>query len=137
VRRAVATLAADTVDTQRRQGMAERRVAVTAREDGMAELWALLPAEGAAAVIAAVDALAAVTSADDARSGDQRRADALVDLGVAALHDPLLPRAQGTRPAIQVTVAASTLLGHDEQPGDLAGHGPIPAGRGGPPARGR
>jgi hypothetical protein len=31
------------------------------------------------------------------------------------------------RPAIQVTVAASTLLGHDEQPGDLAGHGPIPA----------
>jgi hypothetical protein len=93
----------------------------------MAELRALLPAEGAAAVIAAVDALAAVTSATDARTGDQRRADALVDLGVAALHDPLLPRAQGMRPAIQVTVAASTLLGHDEQPGDLAGHGPIPA----------
>ena len=31
------------------------------------------------------------------------------------------------RPAIQVTVAASTLLGLDEQPGELAGHGPIPA----------
>jgi hypothetical protein len=93
----------------------------------MAELWALLPVEGAAAVMAAVDALASVTSADDPRSGDQRRADALVDLGVAALHDPRLPRAQGLRPAIQVTVALSTLLGVDEQPGELAGHGPIPA----------
>ena len=75
----------------------------------------------------AVDALASVTSADDPRTADQRRADALVDLGVAALHDPLLPKAQGMRPSIQVTVALSTLLGTDEQPGELAGHGPIPA----------
>jgi hypothetical protein len=127
VRRAVATVAAATVECQRVEAMADRRVAVTAREDGMAELWALLPVEGAAAVLAAVDALASVTSADDPRSGDQRRADALVDLGVAALHDPRLPRAQGLRPAIQVTVALSTLLGVDEQPGELAGHGPIPA----------
>jgi hypothetical protein len=125
--RAVATVSAATVECQRAEAMAERRVAVTAREDGMAELWALLPVEGAAAVMAAVDALASVTSADDPRSGDQRRADALVDLGVAALHDPRLPRAQGLRPAIQVTVALSTLLGVDEQPGELAGHGPIPA----------
>jgi hypothetical protein len=127
VRRAVASVAAATVDQQRVEAMTERRVAVTSREDGMAELWALLPVEGAAAVIAAVDALASVTSATDPRTGDQRRADALVDLGVAALHDPRLPRAQGMRPAIQVTVALSTLVGVDEQPGELAGHGPIPA----------
>ncbi len=31
------------------------------------------------------------------------------------------------RPAVQLTVAASTLLGLDEQPGELAGYGPIPA----------
>ncbi len=31
------------------------------------------------------------------------------------------------RPAIQVTIALSTLLGLDDQPGELAGHGPIPA----------
>src|SRR6201999_2992979 len=67
------------------------------------------------------------TSADDPRTPDQRRADALVDLGVAALHDPLLPKAQGMRPSIQVTVALSTLLGDDEQPGELAGPGPLPA----------
>jgi hypothetical protein len=127
VRRAVAALAAARVEEERQQAMAERHVCVTARDDGMAELWALLPAEGAAAVMAAVDALAHVTSADDPRSADQRRADALVGLGVSALHDPHLPKAHGMRPAIQVTVAASTLLGLDQQPGELAGHGPIPA----------
>jgi len=127
VRRAVARVAAATVEQQREQAMTQRRVCLTPRDDGMTELWALLPAEGAAAVMTAVDALASVTSADDPRTADQRRADALVDLGVAALHDPLLPKAQGMRPSIQVTVALSTLLGVDEQPGELAGHGPIPA----------
>jgi hypothetical protein len=72
-------------------------------------------------------AVASATPADDPRTADQRHADALVDLGVAALHDPLLPRAQGIRPTVQVTVALSTLLGCHEQPGELAAHGPIPA----------
>jgi hypothetical protein len=127
VRRAVAAVAAAAVDRQRGEAMRQRRVCVSARDDGMSELWALLPAEGAAAVMAAIDALAGVTSADDPRSADQRRADALVDIAVAALHDPLLPKAQGMRPAIQVTVALSTLLGYDDEPGELAGHGPVPA----------
>jgi hypothetical protein len=127
VRRAVARVAAATVEEQRAEAMTKRRVCLTPRDDGMTELWALLPAEGASAVMTAVDALASVTSADDPRTPDQRRADALVDLGVAALHDPLLPKAQGMRPSIQITVALSTLLGTDEQPGELAGHGPIPA----------
>jgi len=127
VRRAVASANPSRIEDQRAEAMLERRVCVTPRDDGMAELWALLPAEGAAALMRAVDALASVTSATDPRSADQRRADALVDLGVAALHDPLLPRSQGMRPAIQVTVALSTLLGLDDQPADLDGHGPIPA----------
>jgi hypothetical protein len=112
------------VEEQRQQAMQERRVCLTPRSDGMAELWALLPADGAAAVMAGVHALASVTSSDDDRTFDQRRADALVDLGVAALHDPQLPRAQGMRPAVQVTVALSTLLGCDDQPGELAGQAP-------------
>jgi hypothetical protein len=127
VRRTVAAQNPAALDAQRDHAMTERRVCISPREDGMAELWALLPAEGAAAVITAVDALASATPADDDRSADQRRADALVDLGIAALHDPLLPKAHGMRPAVQVTVALSTLLGLDEQPGELAGHGPIPA----------
>ncbi len=104
--RAVHALDPRRIDEQHRQAMAERRVCVTPRDDGMAELWALLPAQGAAAVMAAVNALAQVSSADDERSVDQRRADALVDLGVAALHDPHLPTTHGMRPTINVTVAA-------------------------------
>jgi hypothetical protein len=127
VRRAVASAAPARADQQREQAMTERRVCITPRDDGMSELWALLPAEGAAAVSAAIDALASATPANDPRTADQRRADALVDLGIAALHDPLLPRAQGMRPAIQVSVALSTLLGLDQQPGELTGHGPVPA----------
>ena len=43
-------------------------------------------------------------------------------------HTPHGTRAHGQRPAIQVTVAASTLLGLDDQPAELDGHGPITAG---------
>jgi hypothetical protein len=125
--RAVQTLDPARIATQRDHAMTERRVCITARDDGMAELWALLPAEGVAAVMTAVDALASATPADDTRTADQRRADALLDLAIAALHDPLLPHAQGMRPAVQITIALSTLLGLDDQPGELAGHGPIPA----------
>jgi hypothetical protein len=83
------------------------------------------------------------SSADDPRSRDQRRADGLVQLGIDALNGyarcPTCvvrddtpqagtgPRRLGLRPTIQVSVALSTLLGQDEQPGELAGYGPIPA----------
>ena len=36
------------------------------------------------------------------------------------------PRYHRLAPQIQVCVALSTLLGLDEQPGELDGHGPIP-----------
>ena len=38
-----------------------------------------------------------------------------------------VPGRRGGRPQIQVTVAASTLLGLDENPAELAGYGPLPA----------
>ncbi len=34
---------------------------------------------------------------------------------------------QQVGPSVQVTIAASTLLGLDDQPGELAGHGPVPS----------
>ena len=43
------------------------------------------------------------------------------------LADPTLREQHGHRPAIHVTVAASTLLGLDDQPAHLDGHGPITA----------
>lgn len=129
VRRAV--LRVDTDAEKRHQDrLAERRVVITPVEDGMAELWALLPAAAAATVKAALDCCAAETTCGpggDPRSADQRRADALVELCSAALDDPAAAREHGRRPAIHVTVAATTLLGLDEQPAELAGYGPITA----------
>jgi hypothetical protein len=109
------------------------------QENAMAFLGASLPAEGAETVYTAVSAKADADKApDDIRTKAQRRADALVGLcadylngGVTIEHDTTgsgpVPRYHGLRPAIHVSVALSTLLGLDEQPGELDGHGPIPA----------
>jgi hypothetical protein len=96
----------------------------------MSEIWMLLPDPGAATFIAAVDALARNRQPGDDRTADQRRADAAVQLALNTLHGDCggqLPREHGMRPAVQVTVALSTLLRLDEQPGDLDGTGAIPA----------
>lgn len=61
------------------------------------------------------------------RTMDQLRADVLADLAYATLDRADLPRNHRRRPHIQVTLAASTLLGLDDQPGELAGYGPITA----------
>jgi uncharacterized protein DUF222 len=63
----------------------------------------------------------------DARTADQRRADALIDVFAPVLGEPDLPEQHGQRPAINVTVSLGTLLGCDEQPAHLDGHGPITA----------
>ncbi|HEY3632901.1 MAG TPA: DUF222 domain-containing protein, partial [Jatrophihabitantaceae bacterium] len=91
--------------------------------DGVTELSALLPAEGAALVKTVLDSLAAGKSSGETRTLDQRRADCFVDVFARSS----LPEQHGHRPAIQVTVAASTLLGCDERPAELDGYGPITA----------
>lgn len=130
VRRAVLALDTRTVELRRAANVDERRVCLRAAGEGTAELWALLPVDGAAAVMAAIDGLAQRRGIDDTRTSDQRRADALVQLGVDALAGEIstvLPRRHRMRPAVQVTVALSTLLGVDDQPGELAGVGSISA----------
>ena len=147
VRRAV--LAADprTAEDRHADAVTERRVVLTPSTDGMAELWALLPADGAQAVLTAVQALADRTDPDrppHRRPAPRRRAGRTrlprthrpmhrpTRPAGAAGRDPraagrALPRRHRMRPTVQVTVALSTLLGLDTQPGELAGHGPIPA----------
>jgi hypothetical protein len=125
----------------------DRDVWVIPQDNGMAYLGAPLPAEGAATVAAAVDAKAdQIRTINDPRTKAQRRADGLVqicadylngdadagvkikmDAGVATRSGAQAPRYHGLRPQIQVSVALSTLLGMDEQPGEIDGHGPIPA----------
>jgi len=125
----------------------DRDVWVIPQDNCMAYVGAPLPAEGAATVAAAVDAKAEqIRTVDDPRTKAQRRADGLVqlcadylngqptdtvkikmDTDVATRSGAQAPRYHGLRPQINVSVALSTLLGMDEQPGELDGHGPIPA----------
>ncbi len=113
--------------------VAERRVVLTPADRGMAYVTGYLSAQDAATVMAALDAIAQETihgRGGDTRTADQRRADALVQLCSSALTDPHLIRSHGQRPAVQVTIAASTLMGLDQQPADLDGYGPITAAMG-------
>jgi Domain of unknown function (DUF222) len=210
-----AVLAVDPAGGQLRHERAAeaRRVAVTAQPDGMAELWALLPAPAASAIYAAIDLHARHPCQPADAPIDARRADALVELVTrptvptsatatdsppaaaaptsatatdsppaaaaptsatatdslpagammirtlasptttggtpasratapgptgelptgerpagegAAARQPLAPL-PALAPLVQVTVAATTLLRLDDQPAELAGHGPIPA----------
>jgi hypothetical protein len=135
-----------TAEQQREVALQQRRVWASPDDHGMSLVGAVLPAEGAQALLAGLDVLAdRAPTSGDTRTPDQRRADALVQLGIDALNGyatcpncatrlstsgPVhgsAPRWQGLRPTVQVTVALSTLLGVDEQPGELDGYGPIPA----------
>lgn len=107
---------------------AGRRVDRWGLPDGMAELRLIATAPDVAAVYTALTALAdQPTAPGDTRGIDARRADALVATFTALLAGGGLPARQGQHPHINVTVAATTLLGDDDEPGDLAGYGPITA----------
>ena len=127
--------------------------------DGMAGIWAVLPAPDAARLDSSLSALArSARTAGDPRTLDQLRADLLVDLTTRTItgtaptaYDRSESAASGAattvgvgpamkaagsaggtrrphaRTEIRVNVALSTLLGLDEDPGDLAGYGPITA----------
>ncbi|HEU5265093.1 MAG TPA: DUF222 domain-containing protein, partial [Jatrophihabitans sp.] len=170
VKRAVARFDTRDSEQKHRRAVAERRVVFTPQDNGVSSLWALLPADAAAAIEDAVRQAAARCRGLDERTADQRRADALTDLILTPLL-PTCPAAEpgtatagtgasrstdtsavtpagdrapatapagapgsdcaagigGLRPTVHVTVALSTLLGLDEQAGELRGHGPIPA----------
>lgn len=70
----------------------------------------------------------------DVRTAEQRRADVAADLFEHILRNGLdwlgrrLPDQHRRRPHIEVVVAATTLLGLDDDPAELTGLGPIPAG---------
>lgn len=112
--------------------MAERRVTVKPVEDGMSWVGGTLPAPDGLVLDAALDHLAEQAKADpqDGRTKAQRRADALGQLARDVLAGNCVHctgQPAGLRPAVQVTVAMSTLLGIDTEPAELAGYGPIPA----------
>jgi len=134
VRRRVVATRPEAARARAAKARRERCVQLQHGPDAMAWVHAYLPAPDAVAMFGVVDALACAQRArDDDRDVDQRRADALSGLfagilATGALPDGTpLPTPQGHRVGVQVAVAATTLLGLDELPGELLGYGPIPA----------
>ncbi|WP_277207361.1 HNH endonuclease signature motif containing protein [Isoptericola croceus] len=123
-----------------------RSVVLEPVDDAMAYLTAYLPADDAVRAWVAIDDLGAATrrTPGEARRLDECRADALVALLTGAVEQAAAAgggspdeaphtegppvRASRTQASpVQVTIAASTLLGTDDLPAILAGYGPIPA----------
>ena len=127
-RRAELRLAPAIAETRHRQAMEDRSVRLLPCPDGMVQLSALLPAADGELLFTRLTAGAQLLPAQDERTVDQQRADLLIDAVLSGLPHDALPELQGRRPSIQVIVAADTLLGLDEEPADLTGHGPITAG---------
>lgn len=107
----------------RQRAEADRRIVLTAEPDGTATLAGYgLPAAKATAAANHIHTLATTAkAAGDPRSLDQLRADTFLDLltGTAS--------SSGRGSTIELTVSLTTLAGLDEQPGELAGYGPIAA----------
>ncbi|MCZ3385423.1 MAG: HNH endonuclease [Actinomycetia bacterium] len=120
-RRRVSAADPDAAEQRHRRAFADRRVMITAGEDGTSQLWALLPSVQARQIgqTLTTAAHAAGADTDEARTMDQRRLDTLVDL--------LLGRADPPQVNVQVIVAADTLAGHSDQPGWIPGLGPVTA----------
>jgi len=127
VRRAVLALDPSTAEQRHQRAAAERRVEYHPSEDGMATLTAFLPAHEAQLLYTRLTAATTLLPSEDSRILDQQRADLFVDAVLTGLPLDGLPKLQGRRPAIQVTVSADTLLGLDDQPAHLTGYGPITA----------
>lgn len=115
-----------------------RSVNVYPEGDGMSTLIALLPAEDAQTVYLAINAMiekevesegaSSNNQKLDSRSMDMKRADALTSIASNFLGANSQDSTNKKRPvSINVTIDLPTLLGLEENPGELAGHGPIPA----------
>src|SRR5215211_2240204 len=78
--------------------------------EGMVALHGLLDPEGGHTLLAALEPLARPADGQDGRSGDQRRADALVELARRNLESGRLPQTGGVRPQLAVVVDLHSLL---------------------------
>jgi hypothetical protein len=93
--------------------------------DGMVALDGLLDPEAGQTLLSALEPLAGPESADDPRSGGQRRADALGELARRSLEAGRLPQAGGVRPQLTVTVDLDSLVGRHGLGGEAGWAGPL------------
>lgn len=132
LRRLIDTARAATRDERTAQAIRQRRVVIEPTDDGMAWLYAYLPAIEAHAIHGRITAMAAVIAANDTeRSLDEVRADVLCDLLIDGAVGAHPSDARGIRPTVVVTVPALALLDVDaaSEPASVEGIGPIPIER--------
>jgi hypothetical protein len=106
-------------EQRRERATARRRVSFTPLADGVAELSALMPAVQARQIFDTLTVLAHASDGVDGRDLDQRRSDALYDLTCGDARPPQVH--------VAVTVPGAVLRGDSDQPGELAGYGPVSA----------
>src|SRR4051812_10446633 len=126
VRRAVIRVDPDDADERHKRANQRRTVGMEPLDDGMANVWATLPADAAVGAMTVLDALAGTKQAGDERSIDQRRADSFAGIFRSILDGGELPTQRGRRPHLQLVVPIGTELGIDGTPAELPGYGPIP-----------
>lgn len=135
-----------TIDERQAGARSQRRVAVTELDDGMAELYALLPSALAHGIHDRLTSMAHVVrdARDESRTGtsagaavdevepvvetrslDELRADLLCDLALTGKPSGHGDGLDSIAATVQVTIPALTLLGHAAEPASLAGHGPV------------
>jgi hypothetical protein len=135
-RRAVVAVDAEAVTRRHRRARSLRGIRTCALRDGMAALEMTSTAADVDLVMRALTAAAGPPEADDPRSLDNRRVDALVALCLSRPEstagrrpDDSVPPVS-TRPEVCVNVVVDlpTLLGLADNPAELPGYGPVPAG---------
>ena len=118
----------DTAQQQAQRRHERRGLWVAPTFEGMVAIDGLLDPEAGETLLTALEPLARPASAEDDRSGSQRRADALTELARRVLEGGRLPKSGGVRPQVTVTVDLASLLGDAGVPGgDGAWVGPLPA----------
>ncbi|ALG07214.1 DUF222 domain-containing protein [Kibdelosporangium phytohabitans] len=111
----------EAAERKRKQRLEQRDVVTRKSEDGSAKLVATMLAGEAESAYNVLNHLAhKAKTPDDTRTLAQRRADALIDLVLG--NDR-----QRVRATINVTVPLSTLIGLNDEPGELTEYGPITA----------
>jgi hypothetical protein len=102
-------VAPDSLAERERRAFDRRRLNVTRSGDGSVAVEGRLDPLGAETVMTAIAARSAPAGADDERTPEQRRADALVQLAREQLDTGQLPDTGGARPHVTVVVDLDTL----------------------------
>ncbi len=133
LRRAVLRADPAAADGAHVRAVAQRRVEKWPLADGMAGLYFVLAADDVELAWTVLTGRAEACNSQSTPGIDARRADAFTGMMREAFNiaggapGTALPRQHRRRPHIQVTVGVNTLLGLDDEPGELAGYGPITA----------